>query len=205
MISLNAVLRTPFLLLLAYPAWAQNPAAEGRKTFETRCSVCHGADGNGGEMGPAIARRIPNLTDAQLKTTIWKGCRDAVCPPIDVSAADLPPLLAFLHSLRPRAVAAVSALSGQGRLTAGGGARREHHLRGLRRSRAADAAGDRDSFIRKLAGGAFREVTSQSIGPTYNGELGGNRFTKRRRSIRAMCRASRRAGCSLCPTRRGCR
>src|SRR5277367_3882487 len=73
MIFPKAVLRTPLLLSLAYPVLAQNPAAEGRKTFESRCSVCHGADGNGGEMGPAIARRISNLTDAQLKTTILEG------------------------------------------------------------------------------------------------------------------------------------
>ena len=26
----------------------------GRKTFEGRCARCHGADGNGGEMGPPI-------------------------------------------------------------------------------------------------------------------------------------------------------
>ena len=33
-------------------------AEPGQKTFETYCSRCHGADGNGGEMGPPIASRL---------------------------------------------------------------------------------------------------------------------------------------------------
>ena len=45
-------MKMPFLLLLACAAWAQDTVPAGRKTFESRCSVCHGADGNGGEMGP---------------------------------------------------------------------------------------------------------------------------------------------------------
>ena len=31
--------------------YAQTPDA-ARKAFESRCSGCHGADGNGGELGP---------------------------------------------------------------------------------------------------------------------------------------------------------
>ncbi len=30
----------------------------GRKVFESRCARCHGADGNGGEMGPPIVLRL---------------------------------------------------------------------------------------------------------------------------------------------------
>src|SRR5580693_7260378 len=101
MTFLNAISGTPrtmLPLLLACVAWAQNPAAEGRKTFETRCSVCHGADGNGGEMGPAIARRISNLTDAQLKTTVLEGLPTRGMPANNVSATDLPPLLTYLRT-----------------------------------------------------------------------------------------------------------
>ena len=37
-------------------ALAQAP--EGRQSFQTRCSVCHGTDGNGGEHGPSILARV---------------------------------------------------------------------------------------------------------------------------------------------------
>jgi hypothetical protein len=39
----------------------------GRKTFGTRFPVCHGLDGSGGEMGPGIAQRVRELTEAQIK------------------------------------------------------------------------------------------------------------------------------------------
>ena len=38
----------------------------GRRIFEARCARCHGADGNGGDMGPAIAQRLTPLDDQQL-------------------------------------------------------------------------------------------------------------------------------------------
>ena len=45
--------------LFSLPLFAQTPAtpmiSAGRKIFESRCSVCHGADGNEGELGPPIA------------------------------------------------------------------------------------------------------------------------------------------------------
>src|SRR5580693_9497689 len=107
------------LFLLACQAWAQDTVSAGRKTFETRCSVCHGADGNGGEMGPAIARRVPNLTDSQLRSTILEGLPARGMPAVDVSAADLPPLLAFLHSLRPRGGFGFQPYSAKVRLTNG--------------------------------------------------------------------------------------
>src|SRR5450432_4166160 len=45
----------------------------GRKTFEQRCARCHGADGNGGEMGPAIAIRLSTLDDRDLTKLIHDG------------------------------------------------------------------------------------------------------------------------------------
>ena len=130
-------------------------------------------------MGPAIARRISNLTDAQLKTTILEGLPSRGMPAVNVPAADLPPLFAFLRSLRParggrgfQPYAATIKLKGGGTLD------------GSIISESFDEAalmttGDRRiHLLRKLPGGAFREVTSQSDWPTYNGDIGGNRFTK---------------------------
>jgi alcohol dehydrogenase (cytochrome c) len=179
MTFLNAVLRTPPLLLLGCAAWAQNPTAEGRKTFETRCSVCHGADGNGGEMGPAIARRISNLTDAQLKKTVLEGLPLRGMPANNVSAADFPPLLAFLRSLRPtRGSLGFQPYAAKIKLTSGA------TLEGTIVSEGFDEAALRAStdrrihLLRKVSGGEFREAASHADWPTYNGDIGGNRYTK---------------------------
>jgi alcohol dehydrogenase (cytochrome c) len=182
MIFPKAVLRTPLLLLLACPALAQNPAQntspEGRRIFESRCSVCHGADGNGGEMGPAIARRISNLTDAQLKTTVLEGLPARGMPANNVPVADLPQLLAFLRSLRP-------ARGGQGfqpyaatvKLTSGATLEGTIVSEGFDEAALRTAEG-RIHLLRKVSAGVFREVTSQTDWPSYNGNIGGNRFTK---------------------------
>ncbi len=173
-------MRLPVLtvvFLCAFPAFAQTPAAEGRKSFETRCSVCHGADGNGGEMGPAIARRIPGLSDDQLKTTILNGLPGRGMPASAVDASELPPLIAFLRSLRARGGFGFQPYPAKIAL-AGGAA-----LDGLIVSEAFDEAAlrtpdNRIHLLRKLPGGGFREVTSQLDWPSYNGDLGGNRYTK---------------------------
>jgi alcohol dehydrogenase (cytochrome c) len=178
MTSLNAILRTSLALLLGCAAWAQNPSAAGRKTFETRCSVCHGADGNGGEMGPAIARRISNLTDAQLKTTILEGLPARGMPANDVSPADLAPLLAYLHSLRPtRGGSGFQAYPAKIKLT--GGATLEGTIVSEGFDEAALRTPDkRIHLMRKMPGGIFREATSKAGWPTYNGDIGGNRYTQ---------------------------
>ena len=52
-------------LLVSSIAAAQDTDA-GRQTFVTRCAGCHGTDGNGGELGPNIAVRLPFRTDQEL-------------------------------------------------------------------------------------------------------------------------------------------
>jgi len=44
-------------VLSANLAIAGQSSDPGRKSFESRCARCHGADGNGGEMGPSIVER----------------------------------------------------------------------------------------------------------------------------------------------------
>ena len=48
-------------------------ADPGRSLFENRCARCHGADGNGGELGPAITRRLASRNDQQLADLIHQG------------------------------------------------------------------------------------------------------------------------------------
>jgi alcohol dehydrogenase (cytochrome c) len=165
------------LIVAAGILFSQTPAAEGRRIFETRCSVCHGADGNGGEMGPAIARRIQSLPDAQLKTTILEGLPQRGMPASNLSAEEFPKLLAFLRSLRPmRGGGGFQSYAATVKLANGA------TLSGTIVAEAFDEAALRTSdrrlhLLRKLPGGAFREAAYGADWPTYNGDIGGNRFT----------------------------
>src|ERR1700683_4699616 len=161
-------MKAPFLLLLTCAAWAQDTVPAGRKTFETRCSVCHGADGNGGEMGPAIARRVPNLTDSQLRSTILEGLPARGMPAVDVPAADLPPLLAFLRSLRPRGGFGFQPYSAKVRLTNGNTLEGTIISEGFDEAALRTAADNRIHLLRKIDNSTFREVTSEIGWPSYN-------------------------------------
>src|SRR2546430_13627678 len=87
-------------LALAGTVRAQNPP--GKEIFEDRCGACHGADGNGGEHAPAITRAAPDLQDPQLMTLIREGLPTRGMPAVSVSDAELPQLVAFIRTLRPR-------------------------------------------------------------------------------------------------------
>ena len=166
----------PLLFAAAGMLHAQDNLAGGRKTFENRCSGCHGADGNGGELGPAIARRVANLTDPQIKTTVLEGLPTRGMPANNVGETDMPPLLAFLRSMRPRRFGfqpypLKAALTG-GKMLDGTVVAEDFDGAQLR------TGDNRIHLLRKAAGGKFREVTSESDWTTYNGDPGGNRFTK---------------------------
>ena len=76
-------LSTAFLNAQAPP----NPVGQG--AYQSRCSVCHGADGNGGEMGPAIARRLRALDDAKVTAVIREGLPTRGMPGFKLADAEL--------------------------------------------------------------------------------------------------------------------
>ena len=146
----------------------------GRKAFESRCARCHGGDGNGGEMGPAIAQRLPVRDDKQLAELILRGVPERGMPPAVVPDAEMADLLKYLRSIERRpeskpivrttvSTADGKTLAGQvlsegfGELQLLTDDKRVHLLRG--------------------SGTRMREVTSQRDWPTYNGDPGGNRYT----------------------------
>jgi alcohol dehydrogenase (cytochrome c) len=157
------------------PAHAQNALADGRKIFENRCSGCHGSDGNGGELGPPIAGRVRAIPDAQVTTTVREGLPTKGMPGNNVSDADMPKLIAFLHSLEPR-MTGFQSYSLKAPLTTGKtleGMVLNESLTDLQ-LRSADK---KIHLLRRVDGGKFREVTSEVNWPSYNGEVGGNRYT----------------------------
>src|SRR5438067_9881390 len=76
----------------------------GRQVFAARCAGCHGSDGNGGELGPGIATRVPTRTDQELTTLFRQGLPASGMPAFaNLSDTDAATLIQFLRTLKPRA------------------------------------------------------------------------------------------------------
>jgi len=152
---------------------AQTPDP-GRVAFESRCARCHGADGGGAEMGPPIARRLAGLADPQLATLIRDGLPARGMPPNPMTDAELGPLSRFLRSLqaraarRPLARRKVQTIDGRS-------------LDGVVLNEGFDdlqlRTDDQRVHLLRRAGQRYREVTSETGWPGYNGDPGGNRYT----------------------------
>jgi len=155
-------------------AGAQSRPNPGAQSFASRCASCHGTDGNGGELGPAIAPRVPSRTDAELRAVVRQGVPAAGMPAFaSIGDAELDDVIRHLRALRPRTG------SGPARMSiplAGGGA-----LEGLVLGRgAADLqllGDDRKLHLLRKSADGYRRVTSQADWPTYNGQDGGNRYS----------------------------
>jgi len=161
-------------LLAAGGLFAQTPDA-GRTQFEGHCAVCHGKDGNGGELGPAILTRIGNYTETELAALIRAGLPNSGMPRNNLPETEMRPLVAFLESLKtsadgvPLARATVSLTGGEtlAGVVLNQGPQEMQLL----------ADSDRKVHLLRRDGTGYRAVTSQTDWPTYNGVVGGNRYS----------------------------
>jgi alcohol dehydrogenase (cytochrome c) len=165
-----------FLLTLGLAGQVEQTVDPGRKAFETRCAACHGADGNGGEMGPPIGLRLSARDDQQLGELIRDGQPAKGMPPSQIGDAELADLVKHLRTIQRRAETnAPAGKRMQIQTTAGtpldgqvvGEGFADLQLR---------TADERVHLLRR-SDGRFREVTSGADWPTYNGATGGNRYT----------------------------
>ncbi|MGH9307907.1 MAG: PQQ-binding-like beta-propeller repeat protein [Vicinamibacterales bacterium] len=164
------------LVLILIAAAAALPAQTvdaGRKAFESRCARCHGADGNGGEMGPPIILRLTARDNEQLADFIRQGMPERGMPPSVVPDGEMADLLKFLRGIERRPEAAPRRVISVE--TAGGPLQGEVMGQGFDDLQILT----RDKRVRLLRreGEHFRDVTSQADWPTYNGDPGGNRYT----------------------------
>jgi putative heme-binding domain-containing protein len=91
--------------------FAGNQAAiqEGEGVFNQNCTMCHGARGAGGELGPALAsgwRNDARGSDAQLFNTIKNGIRGTAMPAWGGKLMDdqIWKIAAYIHVLRGTAI-----------------------------------------------------------------------------------------------------
>jgi alcohol dehydrogenase (cytochrome c) len=147
---------------------------DGRQVFANRCASCHGTDGGGGELGPAIAGRIPSRTDDDLTSLLRSGLPAAGMPAFaNIGGAELSELIRYLRTLRPRdgseSVRTTVTLTDNTALS------------GLVLNRSADdtqlLGDDRTIHLLRKSGERSRTVTSQDDWPSYNGETRGSRYS----------------------------
>src|SRR5262249_16634179 len=89
-------------LLSSASAFGQS-ADGGQQVFVARCASCHGSDGNGGELGPAITTRGPSRTDDDLRSLLRTGLPASGMPAFaTLSADEVGNVIRYVRSLRPR-------------------------------------------------------------------------------------------------------
>jgi alcohol dehydrogenase (cytochrome c) len=169
--SLVGVTFTCILLFTGRNFLAQD-VPPGRKTFEGRCASCHGADANGGDLGPPIALRLSILDDSQLSQLVRDGIPAKGMPPQSVGETELAELVKFLRTIERKAdpVVRMTLQTIDGRTLDGqvlGEGFNDLQLR----------TDDKRIHLLRRSGERFREVTSEASWPTYNGDPGGNRYT----------------------------
>ncbi|MGH9236731.1 MAG: PQQ-binding-like beta-propeller repeat protein [Vicinamibacterales bacterium] len=160
------------LVICARPS-AQNVDG-GRKAFVTRCASCHGTDGNGGELGPAIAARAILRTDDELRTVLRAGFPAAGMPPFStLSDAEAADLVAFVRTLKPR----TSTVPLRSPFTLSDGRVLDGLV--LNRTHADVQVLDATQRLQLLRpdGNRYRAVTSQADWPSYNGGPDGSRYS----------------------------
>ena len=158
--------------LASAAAVAAQDAGPGRKVFDTRCAACHGADGNGAEMGPPIVVRLSPLDDGALTKLIRSGLPQKGMPPQTVPASEMAVLLKHLRSIQRSAppVVRMSVRMSDGRMLDGqvlGEGFDDLQLR----------TDDTRVHLLRRTGDSYRRVSSDVGWPTYNGDPGGNRYT----------------------------
>src|ERR1041385_2812913 len=148
----------------------------GRKSFEDRCAKCHGADARGGELGPPIAARLASRNATQLAAVIREGMPGTGMPPNPVSDSEMPALIRHLRTLQPRGGFNRPVIREKVQTTSGKTLDGQVLGQGFYDMQLRTGDG-RVHLLRRAAGGQFREVTSETNWPSYNGRPDGNRYT----------------------------
>jgi alcohol dehydrogenase (cytochrome c) len=165
------------LLLLVAPAvMAQEVADPGARSFEIRCSVCHGGDGNGTARAPGLVAYVTVNPDMQTAALIRSGVR--AMPAHDIADPEMGGLLGFLHTLRlPAGTTAPAARVASVTLDTGA----EVQGRVLNESNFGMQIAAADGAVHSLVrnGDVYREpsLLPKLDWPRYDGSLSGNRHS----------------------------
>jgi cytochrome c oxidase cbb3-type subunit III len=85
----------------------QQALDEGRETYNSRCTACHGKDGEAGDRGPGLGipgRHYLRNTDQEILDVILKGIPGTDMPPSGLSETDAWKVAAYIRALRGTAI-----------------------------------------------------------------------------------------------------
>ena len=147
----------------------------GKTVFEVHCAACHGSDANGGEFAAGIVTRIVNRSDSDIAAVVSEGLPARGMPAFKFDKAAIADVVSYLRTLRPPRRGAMVPVEVDVETTDG------RKLHGLSVNRTFEdmqlrTPDGRVQLLRK-AGSRYRLVTSQADWPSYDGGLGGNRFS----------------------------
>jgi alcohol dehydrogenase (cytochrome c) len=161
-------------VLLSVAALHAQTASDGARIFESRCAVCHGGDGKGGEFGPDMMLRAATRSDRDLASLIHAGIPNRGMPAFDFSEREMAALVAHLRKLAPPLTGTLP--NGITVMTESGPVQGVVKGQGARDLQLQTADG-RVMLLRRTAGDRFRQVTSQTGWPSYDGADSGNRYS----------------------------
>jgi alcohol dehydrogenase (cytochrome c) len=146
----------------------------GRQVFVARCAGCHGTDGNGGELGPNIATRVPTRTEQELTTVVRQGLIASGMPAFaNLSDSETGALVQFLRTLKPRAGSAPERTT----LTLTGGSTLSGLVLNQSQFDMQLLGDDRKLHLLRKSGDLYRPLTSQADWTSYNGGPAGSRYS----------------------------
>ena len=158
---------------MSFPS-AQTPDS-GRTTFVNRCAGCHGTDGNGGELGPAIATRVPTLSDQDLATLLREGKPTLGMPAFAaLTPAESSDLIRYLRTIKPRAGFTPTRTT----LKVDGGPTIEGLVFNQSLSDLQLLGNDGKLRLFRNGPSGHRQVTSQTDWASYNGGMNGSRYSQ---------------------------
>jgi hypothetical protein len=161
--------RSALLPLLSYTVKASTPKQAIASSITTAPFVMAET-----EWAASWARRLPKLDDQHVKTVIHQGLPARGMPAFpNLSAQELANLLSFLRTLKPIGAPIIrrKVETTSGATLAGVVLNQSNEDLELQTA-------DRRIHLLRAVDSRFREVTSESDWPTYNGDLSGNRYTK---------------------------
>ena len=149
----------------------------GQQQYESRCGRCHGGDATGGESGPNILGAITARNDADLAAFLREGRPSAGMPAFTLSQTELAELIPYMRSLVPIVTGNTLSAATKKFQTADGKSIEGVVLNEGMTDVQLRAGDGKIRLLRKMAGDKYRVVTSQTDWTTYNGDVGGNRFS----------------------------
>ena len=166
-----------FAALQAVPAvaWAQSP--EGRTTFQSLCSGCHGTDGNGGEHAPSILTSLATKNDEELTRIVREGVPRKGMPAFkQIGDADMRTLVAFMRTMGQRR-GGRRGMPVRQSVTLTDGTKLDGFALGRTGRELQLRTDDQRIHLLRKSGEQYRRVTSQADWPSMHGQLSGNRYS----------------------------